>query len=45
LDELIEISEVMAACGMGIVEIVGEMTKGVEHGHVCSHVNRSFQYH
>jgi len=45
LDELIEISEVMAACGMGIVEIVGEMTKGVEHGHVCNHVNRLVQYH
>jgi hypothetical protein len=45
LDELIEIGEVMPACGMGVVEIVGEMAKSVEHGHVCSYVNRSFQYH
>jgi hypothetical protein len=36
LDELIEISKVVAACGMGIVEVIGEVAKGVENGHVCS---------
>jgi hypothetical protein len=40
LDEFVEISEVVAACSMGIVEIIGEVAKSVEYGHVCRHVNR-----
>jgi hypothetical protein len=40
LDEFVEISQVVAARGMGIVEVIGEMSKSVEHGHICRHVNR-----
>jgi hypothetical protein len=36
LDELIEISKMVAACGMGFVEVIREMAKSVKHGHVCS---------
>jgi hypothetical protein len=42
LDELIEIGEVVATCGMGVVEVIGEMAKSIEYGHVCSHVNVLF---
>jgi hypothetical protein len=42
LDELIEIGEVVATCGMGVEEVIGEMAKGIEYGHVCTHVNVLF---
>jgi hypothetical protein len=33
---------VVATCGMGVVEVIGEMAKSIEYGHVCSHVNGLF---
>ena len=35
LDELVEICEVVAGLGVCVVEVVGEMTEGIEDGHVC----------